>query len=172
MSQPETKPHFTSLELKRKFISHLDDQISEFVNSQSNWINIFLYLGDPTTQTSTLFLYFRQLPVFSLGTSYITFVEQLITKSSGPDSNPVTPNLHTVTIGDVTIIGEFQLSGPELASVCELISIRKSINLPITTLRLANFCGLSCINWLRDNVCSGIRDCEIAVFSFQYLGSC
>src|ERR1700685_4660897 len=99
MSQPETKTLFYTLELKRKFIRHLDDQISEFVNSQSNWINIFLYLGDPTTQTSTLFLYFRQLPVFSLGTSYITFVEQLITKSSGPDSNPVTPNLHTVTIG-------------------------------------------------------------------------
>jgi len=41
MLQPEKKSHFTLLELKEKLSATLEvgDQVSEFVNLQSNWNN-------------------------------------------------------------------------------------------------------------------------------------
>ena len=90
------------------------------------------------------------------------FVEQLSAKSSLPGGNLVMPYLCTVTIKEPC--------HDDFASVCELISIRKSINLPITTLRLtARFSAdLHHINWLRDNVCLDILNRKATVFILMH----
>jgi hypothetical protein len=93
---------------------------------------------------------------------YITFVEQLALKSSGLDGHFVCPHLHTVTIGE-------SLNSPGLASVCNLISVRKSINLPITTLYLVDPYDSSRFDWLRDNVCLMALNRENGICSCSWL---
>ena len=93
------------------------------------------------------------------------FVEQLSATSSLPGGNLVMPHLRTVTFLEPCYGTSI------LASICKLISIRKSIDLPIDTLRLAPHWNPSdpSINWLRENVILEIEDCEITSALLPYV---